>query len=133
MARLIRSDMTRALLGVALMGWINLAAIVVVIEKGMLTSDTVVTGLFFCYILGAAAFLWGTRRYWTRHDGPHCGVCGYPLRGLESLRCPECGHDGAHEPFPVRRVVNTRARRTRYYGLVLQFAPMIVCGASLCL
>src|SRR5687768_8193859 len=24
---------------------------------------------------------------------PRCGACGYIVRGIESLRCPECGSD----------------------------------------
>ncbi|MEO6437283.1 MAG: hypothetical protein ABIP55_16190, partial [Tepidisphaeraceae bacterium] len=24
---------------------------------------------------------------------PHCGRCGYPVRGLPTLACPECGGD----------------------------------------
>lgn len=33
------------------------------------------------------------RRYRATPADPQCGKCGYIVRGVPSLRCPECGAD----------------------------------------
>src|SRR5262245_46761666 len=34
-----------------------------------------------------------SRRMGISLDQPSCGYCGYPVRGLPSFVCPECGSD----------------------------------------
>jgi hypothetical protein len=37
---------------------------------------------------------WVLLKRYYRSDGPiACGACGYPVRGLTSWTCPECGAD----------------------------------------
>lgn len=38
-----------------------------------------------------ASFLLFKRRPWRSY--PACGACGYPVRGLTTTICPECGAD----------------------------------------
>jgi len=62
----------------------------------------------------AAMLAWGGVTVIRRmHPPGTCSFCGYQLRGIESIRCPECGHerDDGRRPFfnhayrPVVRLV----------------------------
>lgn len=40
-----------------------------------------------------AGFLLWRRRGGSEGDSLVCGACGYPVRGMTALNCPECGAD----------------------------------------
>lgn len=52
-------------------------------------------GLFvgICALLAFWAWRSGKRAAWRRfaQSSPRCGKCGYNMRGLRELTCPECG------------------------------------------
>jgi hypothetical protein len=50
----------------------------------------------------------------ARETIAHCPACGYDRRNLDSLRCPECGHEITLEHFPLGAYFDgsTRAEET---------------------
>jgi len=67
--------------------------------------------VLFMAVLGVALMVRGWSRRKARYPhGPACRRCGYAVRGLKSLTCPECGADlrgdgvlatGASRPMPM--------------------------------
>ncbi len=57
-------------------------------------ESIIVMAIFYSLMLLPAVLLLIARRwYWGKRYPPgHCRSCGYNLRGLDSERCPECGH-----------------------------------------
>ena len=64
-----------------------------------------------------AGLFYGRRRARNEADSLVCGACGYPVRGMTALNCPECGAD-----LRVAGIV----RPTRRGGLSV--AMLIVLG-----
>jgi len=55
---------------------------------------TLVIALILLAGVGLLAATWRRRKGGRRQvPQPSCGNCGYPVRGLESFTCPECGSD----------------------------------------
>ncbi|MCG8507982.1 MAG: hypothetical protein MI741_02030 [Rhodospirillales bacterium] len=56
------------------------------------------------YGLAAGIALWITGREPKNTGAMSCGRCNYPVRGLETFNCPECGEDlrvvGINRPIP---------------------------------
>jgi len=73
------------------------------------------------------------------HDGPRCPQCGYDLRGLTYLRCPECGHRPTREELlshecqaALRRAARWQ-RRITILGclmLIVGFGLSMVAGTA---
>ncbi|MBX2851078.1 MAG: hypothetical protein KTR15_04950 [Phycisphaeraceae bacterium] len=75
----------------------------------MYAPTIAVAGFFFLGLIGlivmglfVGAYLWATGRRPQSSGDMACGSCGYPVRGLNALNCPECGADlreaGIHRP-----------------------------------
>ena len=66
------------------------------------SDHTVVTMLGACYIFGVVAsrILRDEIVRAVDRDELICVACGYPLRGLPVLRCPECGRDATSSAVP---------------------------------
>lgn len=85
---------------------------------------------FVLLLVGAVVALAGVvimlrgRRGVRRGDTPHCRRCDYPLVGLASDRCPECG-----TPLTPEHVV--RGGRVRRPGLVAGGAGLGVVGLAM--
>jgi len=68
-----------------------------------------------------------------------CLDCDYPLRGLPSGSCPECGRDfnwnrpssyrRAEDPVGVRKVFQGRAKRLGIFIALLTIGQVLVLGA----
>src|SRR5688572_25588183 len=68
--------------------------------------------------------------YWPRRRGqtPHCRRCGYPVVGIDSAKCPECGSVLSAHGAVVR---GERRRRPgpAWAGAVLAAAAALLLGA----
>ena len=66
-------------------------------ERTMTLAETVLLSVSALGVLITgpllAASLFRQRRKRNRIERGECVRCGYPLTGIDSARCPECGHD----------------------------------------
>jgi hypothetical protein len=60
----------------------------------------------------------------TTEDVGLCWGCGYPLRGIESRRCPECGRE--FDPLDVRSTNRGRAMGRFGRALIRPVSPLLV-------
>ncbi|MEO0475623.1 MAG: hypothetical protein AAF085_06595 [Planctomycetota bacterium] len=68
--------------------------------------------LIACLVVGITLWTTGGR---SKGSGEmSCGACGYPVRGLEALNCPECGAD-----LRVAGINRSKGSATTGVGIVL--------------
>ena len=78
--------------------------------------------LVFGFVLGIV--FWATSGGGKGSDEMSCGGCGYAVRGLKALNCPECGAD-------LRKVGINRGRSSGRRGMGI--ALTVCCGGLLML
>lgn len=111
----------------AAIGVANVGSLVMAIEGGSLRHP-LVAQIFVatCYVAGVGLHAWGEAKRVAVHDTLCCGACGYSLHGIDSARCPECGHETACTPKPTRIYHRKNATYARGCGVALALSPVIV-------
>lgn len=73
--------------------------------------------LIACLIVGITLWTTGGR---SKGSGEmSCGACGYPVRGLEALNCPECGAD-----LRMAGINRSGNPRSKALGMMMVFASV---------
>lgn len=74
-------------------------------------------------------WLWRRRLAGEAITEPGCGRCGYPVRGLSTSICPECGSDrgvvGIVEPLPPLTLRARRRLRVTAWSVLLLLAALL--------
>jgi len=84
-------------------------------------SIMMLTGGALCVV---ASFRLCLRRPWRTY--PACGACGYPIHGLTSSICPECGSDRG-----MVGIAQIRPKVTFVEGLLLALGSFLLIGGGM--
>ncbi len=99
-----------------------------------------IAGLIFIIFISIvlAGIAWAVFRYFgyrplplKRSDAPCCPKCRYPVRGIESLSCPECGGDFREIGIATPQLMRTRMSPAVWWLLLLPFVALIVSFTAL--
>jgi len=100
---------------------------------GRSSAPYILTGPILILCMGLVSTLQLTLRPALRVARERCSRCGYPLRGLRTRRCPECGYYSDEGKIPLvaemsstearREKIVSRSRLIRYLGA----APQRIC------
>jgi hypothetical protein len=94
-----------------IVGWTAGGGALSVLPTGLMAAVTgegrglvvaVILGAFSClYAFTWSAGVWAMSNYLRRRPVPmgYCPMCGYDLRGLNEMRCPECGWAPTREQY----------------------------------
>ena len=100
---------------------------------GILISATVL-GLLLASVVGLGVLWYRVlRRPKDAASGPSCGQCGYGVRGIGSMQCPECGADlrEAGIVTPRRRGQVSPAMFVVFWTLCLPLPALTLSGIGL--